>query len=160
MNKSQLKTEVLNVLTTHDTGSKKHAALTVELTALLESFVSQKKATEIPKQYSFAGVDYIYCSKHQVYEVATNFKSEKSEACLLAVAVWNDYSAQIKESKASEQTMITEQNFTDLPMMNALTLSLTAARKSVYDMDQNDVDFKDVDGYDYDAEVIKPADAK
>ena len=160
MNKTQLKTEVLNVLTTHDTGSKKHAALTEALTTLLESFVSQKKGTEIPKYYSFAGINYIYCSKHQVYEVETNFKNEKSEACLLAVAVWNDYANQIKESKALEQTMITDQNFADLPTQNALTLSLTADRKSVYNMDENDVDFKDVEGYDYDVEVIKPADVK
>jgi len=160
MNKSQLKTEVLNVLNTHDTGSKKHAALTEALTTLLESFVSQKKATEIPKHITIDKVNYIYCSKHQVYEVATNFKNEKSEACLLAVAVWNDYSVQIKESKALEQTMITDQNFADLPTQNARTLSLTADRKSVYNMDENDVDFKDVEGYDYNAEVIKPVDVK
>ena len=148
MTKKQLKTEVIKALEANKASKK----LSEAVIALLEEYTKTKSAKEkIEKTITIDGQKYIYCNRHEVYEPAENFSSDKAPECKLAKAYWSDLSKQIHKLEDSLAKALDEENFEEAAKLNKELKELKALRGARYNWEDNAKAYPEIDDYDYDS---------
>jgi len=148
MTKVQIKNAVLSALTDH----KAKAALTEQITELLELYASKatKGAEKRDKVIDVEGVEYVWCNRHEVYEVSTNFKTNKADCCLLAHKVWVNYGTQIKTAQDALDAVIAAEDYEAIKPANIVLQDLKELRGGRYNFEDNKLQFAELENFDYD----------
>ena len=147
MTKVQLKNEVLKALEEHKANKK----LSEALTALLDEYTKTKSTKEkIEKVITIGDTKYIYCNRHEVYEPADNFASEKAPECKLAKAYWSDLTKEVHKLETELQKALDEEDFEAAAKLNKELKELKALRGARFNWEENAKAYQDVEGYDYD----------
>ena len=146
MTKLQLTNAVQAALINHNA----NAELTESINDILSKFKSNSKRDKV---ITVDGQTYVWCNRHERYEVSENFKTEKNPECILATKRWADYGKQIKIAKDNIASAIDAERYDELKSLKKIVDDLTATRAGRFDFDQDRIDFPEIEGYNYDAEA-------
>ena len=153
MTKVQMKNEVLAALSSH----KANKGLTTAITELLEQYASKasKGAEKRAKLITVDGVDYIWCNRHEMYEVSNNFKTEKSDCCKLGHVVWVYYGRLVKEAQEELDILLAadDMDVVAIKAANNELKSIKELRGGRYNFDENELQFPEVEMYNYDRDL-------
>jgi len=149
MTKTQLKSTALELLVAH----KANKQLTAAISALMEEYSSKKSADKIEKFLTIDGQNYVWCNRHEIYEIETNFKNNGTDkstvACELAAAYWLQLSKDVREHEKLLSEALDAEDYAVAKELNAKLKDLKATRSGKYDFTKNAQLHPEVKGYDY-----------
>jgi hypothetical protein len=167
MKKNELISEITAIITNKEYKADK--ALQEAITKILNDYKSSSssnKKDEIAQLIEIDGVNYAWCNKHNLYEVADNFAKNKKRAngyhvnCKLSDARWHDISKQIKTANDNLHKAIAEKKWSEVEKFDKEISELKIKRNAIYNIEDDKKAFKEIDSYNYEADYHKLEDTK
>jgi len=152
MTKNQIKVEALSLAVTH----KANKALTKALTELFEEYAKTGKLDSVKREklITINKVNYQWCNRHEVYELTTNFKNEKSPECKLATKYWSYLGTKVKDIQTKLDATIEAEKYDEIKAIKHELDDAKALRGGRYDFDANSLQFAEIADYSYDKELL------
>lgn len=147
------KTQFANSIIAEATKLNASPELLEALTTLTNEYKTSGKKDAEPTREKFITIDdieYQWCTRHEVYEIKSNFKPNGHD-CILATAEWTNYSKDIKKLNADLMNAALEGKGTKNIANDIKTA--TEARAARYDIDTSIEKFPNLENYNYDAKI-------
>jgi len=144
MTKTQMNTAAQALLVEHKASKKLSEAVIALLQEYAES--SNKSVDKRERDITIDGVEYHWCNRHEIYEVATNFK--KPHDCTLSVVHWNFLGKAVAELTA--KLMKDAEDGKDVSTTAKSLREAKELRAGRYDVEANMLQHAEVKDYAYD----------
>jgi protein-arginine kinase activator protein McsA len=151
MTKSELIAQINETLV----ANKANKTLTAAIQAVLDEY-KPSKAAKREKVIEIDGTEYVWCTRHEVYEIAENFTKDSKgyhNGCKLTDYKVAHYTKIINELQKALTEALDNEDFESASKINKDLKELKLIRGSKYNLENDIKEFPEVQGYNYEAEV-------